>query len=193
MLPAEPLQIVRKVADVLDSLRIPYLIGGSLASSLHGIPRATLDADLVIDLGLLHVEPLAASLKNDFYLDEDAMREAVRNRSSFNIIHLGTMFKVDMFVLKNDDFSRNEMSRREKAGLEEEIGRDLFVASAEDTLLHKLFWFQAGGGVSERQWRDALGILRVQGEKLDRGYLGRTAIKTGVKDLLERAFHEAEC
>jgi hypothetical protein len=120
------------------------------------------------------------------------MREAVRKRSSFNIIHLGTMFKVDMFVSKNDDFSRNEMSRREKAGLEEEIGGDLFVASAEDTLLHKLSWFHAGGRISERQWKDALGILRIQGEKLDRIYLARMSDAVGVKDLLEKAYSEAE-
>lgn len=188
----EPLRIVRKVVDALDALHVSYLIGGSLASSLHGIPRATLDADIVADLGQRHVEPFTAALAGDFYVDGGMMREAIRNRSSFNVIHLQTLFKVDIFVLKDDDFSRDEMKRREKIRIEEETGKDLFVASAEDVLLHKLFWFQAGGGVSERQWRDVLGILRVQGEKLDRVYLGRIAIKTGVKDLLERAFHEAK-
>ena len=189
---AEPLQIVRIVVDVLDSLRIPYLIGGSLASSLHGIPRATLDADLVVELSMPHVEPFTSALAKDFYMDTAAMREAIRNRSSFNLIHLQTLFKVDIYVLKDDDFSRNEMDRRERVGIEEETGRDLFVASAEDTLLHKLFWFQAGGGVSERQWRDVMGILRVQGEKLDRAYLERIAKSTGVKGLLERAYHESK-
>jgi hypothetical protein len=189
---AEPLQIVRKVVDVLESLRIPYLLGGSLAGSLHGIPRATLDADLVVDFGLRHVGPFTAALAGDFYMDSGAMREAVRNRSSFKVIHLQTLFKVDVYILKEDDFSRNEMDRREKVGIEEETGNNLFVASAEDTLLHKLFWFQAGGGVSERQWRDVMGILRVQGEKLDGTYLDKMAKSTGVKDLLEKAYHEAE-
>jgi hypothetical protein len=184
--PAEPLEIVRIAANALEALRVPYLVGGSLASSLHGIPRSTLDADLVVDLGPHSIAPLAARLKPDFYLDEDAMREAVRMRSCFNVIHLATIFKIDLFLLKNDEFSLNEMKRRKRAGLNEDPEKDLYVASAEDTLLHKLHWFRAGAEVSERQWRDAMGIVRVQGDSLDRGYLTRMAGTMGVKELLDR-------
>ena len=110
----EPLQIVGKIVDVLDTMKIRYLLGGSLASSFHGIPRATLDADLVADLGVMHIEPLISALSADFYMDAGAMREAIQKRSSFNVIHLQTMFKVDIFILKEDEFSRNEMERRVK-------------------------------------------------------------------------------
>ena len=188
---AEPLLIVREVVDVLDELEIPYLLGGSLASSFHGIPRATLDADLVVDMGLRHIEPFMSALTRNYYMDAGAMREAVQNRSSFNVIHLQTMFKVDIYLLKEDDFSRNEIARREKVRIDEETARELYIASAEDTLLHKLFWFQAGRGVSERQWSDAMGILRIQKNRLDKVYLKQSAGAMGVEKLLEKAYHEA--
>jgi hypothetical protein len=188
----KPLQIVSKIADVLDTMKIRYLLGGSFASSFYGIPRSTLDADLVADLGVMHIEPLISALSNDFYMDAGAMREAIQKHSSFNVIHLQTMFKVDIFILKEDEFSKNEMERRGKAKLGEDTDRDLFIASAEDTILQKLLWFQAGGGVSDRQWNDVMEILRVQSGKLDKEYLERNAESVGVNGLLEKAFREAE-
>jgi hypothetical protein len=188
---SEPLQITQLIADVFDRLDIPYLVGGSLASSLHGIPRATQDVDLVADFKPHHVLPFVEALESTFYVDADMIREAMSRRSSFNVIHLVTMFKVDIFILKTDPVSQTEMARRERYQILEEPHRELFIASAEDTILRKLQWFRMGGEVSERQWQDVLGVLEVQNENLDRAYLQHGAQQIGVIDLLERAFQDA--
>ncbi len=101
------------------------------------------------------------------------------------------MFKIDIFVLSEDKLSQQEMSRREKYRVSDEPGQNLFLASVEDTILHKLYWFQLGKEVSERQWNDVLGVLQVQADKIDYSYLNQTAQKRGVLMLLERALEEA--
>ncbi len=160
MVLAEPAQVSGFIADVFDRLQITYLVGGSLASSLHGIPRATQDVDMVADLKLQHVTPFVSALKTAFYVDEDMVRDAIRRRSSFNVIHLATMLKVDVFVLQKDTASQQDMGRRELYELSEEPRQELFLASAEDIILHKLHWFQLGGGISERQWKDVQAFFR---------------------------------
>ena len=183
---AEPLQITRSLTAIFEKLKIPYYVVGSLASSLHGIPRATADVDLKADIKEQHLHSLFHSIQNDFYMDKDIIRRAVLDRSSFNIIHLSTMFKIDVFLSKNDDRSRDEMSRREKYQVTEEKGQDLYLASAEDIILSKLQWYKEGGCVSERQWNDVKGVLRIVGKKLDFIYLRDRAKKRGLKSLLDK-------
>lgn len=185
---SEPIQITRLVADVFERLHIPYLVGGSLASSLHGIPRATQDADMVADLKPIHKTSFIEALQTKFHIDEDMVERAIMNRSCFNLIHLETMFKVDVFVLKEDEASQEEMARRELYRISEEAGIELYLASAEDTIIRKLIWFQLGEEVSERQWNDVLGVIRIQGEKLDLAYLQKWGHSLGVTDLLHKAF-----
>jgi hypothetical protein len=189
MILAEPLQVTQRIALEFDRLDIPYFIGGSLASSLHGIPRATHDVDIIADIMEKHITPLVQSLVSEFYIDADMIREAIRHLSSFNIIHLATMFKVDIFILKQDPASREEMERRKKYQVSENPPQTLFLASSEDIIIHKLYWYQLGGKVSERQWSDVLGVLQVQREYIDRDYLERAAHQVGVMDLLNQAFH----
>lgn len=191
MVLAEPAQVAGLIADVFDRLEIPYLVGGSLASSLHGIPRATQDVDMVADLESQHIPPFVSALETAFYVDEDVVRDAIQRRSSFNVIHLVTLFKVDIFVLQKDIASQEEMARRERYELSEEPRQELFLASAEDIILHKLHWFRLGGGISERQWNDVQGVLRVQNEKLDLSYLQRGAEHIRVEELLEQALRNA--
>lgn len=189
---AEQIAVTMMVADVLDALGVPYAIGGSFASALHGVMRATMDADLVADLRLEHTDPLAQALGNAFYADVEMMRDAVRRHSSFNLIHLETTFKVDVFVAKPRTFDRSQLARRQLYLLSEDPERYAYVTSAEDIILSKLEWYRIGGEVSDRQWRDVLGVLKVQGDRLDRDYLRRMATELKVADLLERAFGEAD-
>lgn len=188
----DALEVTLEVVRAFESLEVPYLLGGSLASSFYGIPRATHDADLVADLAIRHVRPLSAALRDRFYLDEDRALAAIRRHASFNLIHLATNLKVDVFVLDGKAFSRSEMARRRSFAFIGAGGEAaLQVASAEDLVLQKLRWFQLGGGASERQWSDLLGVLKVQGRRLDMDYLARWSPELGVEDLLARALEEA--
>jgi hypothetical protein len=184
----DPLIATAAVARALEQLGVRYVVGGSLASSLYGVPRATQDADVVASLAASHASRLAAALESEFYVDEDMIREAIRRHGSFNVVHLETMFKVDVFIAREDEWSEEELrrARREHVGdADDQI--ELMFASPEDTLLHKLVWFRLGGGVSERQWRDAIGVLRIQGGTLDDVYLDTWSVRLGVRDLLDTA------
>lgn len=185
---AEPILVVAKLAGVLDALQIRYVVGGSVASSIYGIPRATQDVDLVADMKLSHVDAFTSALSGEFYVDADMIRDAIRQRASFNVIHLATMFKADVFLLKGDSWSREEMTRSRAEQFDMPDGQvTVRFASPEDTLLHKLIWYKLGNQISDRQWGDILGILKVQGNALDHDYLDRWAPLLDVLDLLVRA------
>jgi len=188
----EQIAVTMIVADTLDALGVSYAIGGSFAGALHGVMRATMDVDLVANLRLEHAELLAQALGDAFYADAEMMRDAIGRQSSFNIIHLDTMFKVDIFVAKPRAFDRAQLERRQLYLLSEDPERRAYVTSAEDIVLSKLEWYRMGGEVSDRQWRDVLGVLKVQGDRLDRDYLHRMAAELRVSDLLSRAFEQAE-
>lgn len=178
----EILEITLFIAEVYDQQCIPYLIGGSLASSVHGIPRATQDVDIVAAMHESHVSGFAASLRGQFSLDVDAIRDAVRRHASFNVVHLDSYFKADVFVAADDEPSRLQMERRQRLRIGHQA-RELVVASPEDVVAQKLYWHSFGDGVSERQWNDAIGVRKVGGNALELYYL-RTV---GQNDLTEIA------
>jgi hypothetical protein len=190
--PAEAIRITLLVTIELERLGVPYVVAGSLASSLHGLPRSTADVDIVAALRVEHASLLATALGESFYVDADMIRDAVIRRSEFNVIHLATMFKVDIFVPALDAVSRGELARGTAVLVDAAQGRTLRVASPEDTVVQKLSWYRRGGEISERQWRDVIGVLGVQGKKIDVDYLRATADALGVRDLLERALTEGE-
>jgi len=186
----EILAAITPIADAFEQLGIAYHIGGSVASSAYGFIRATIDADLVADLRLEHVRPLVKQLEADYYIDADAVRDAIRRRSSFNAIHLGTMLKVDVFIPKARPFDQEEQRRVRQEVLVEGT-HPFYMASPEGTILNKLEWYRMGGEVSDRQWNDILGVLKVQATALDMAYLQRWARALEVTDLLERALVDA--
>jgi hypothetical protein len=188
---SEPLVVVARIASTLDSLSIPYIVGGSLASSVYGIPRATQDVDLVAEIRAEHVEPLVAALADEFYIDGDMIADAINRRASFNVVHLGTMFKADIFVAGRDLWTREELKRGRVEQFEiAERSVAIRFASPEDTLLHKLVWYRLGNEISERQWRDVIGILKIQGSSIDNRYLDTWADAIDVVSLLVRARKE---
>ena len=179
------------VLQVLSDLGVRHFVGGSIASSAHGVARASVDGDVVAELGLAHVAPLVAALRDTYYVPEERIRDAVARRASFNVIHLDTMLKVDVFVSRDRPFDRRAFERSRPASIEGKGGATLPVSSAEDVVLAKLEWYRRGGEVSERQWADVMGVLRATGSALDLPYLRRGAVELGVGDLLDRALDAA--
>jgi hypothetical protein len=188
----ETARITLLVTGTLERLGILYAVGGSLASSLHGVMRSTLDVDIVTDMRPEHVPALVAALAKEFYADENMMRDAIARRGSFNLIHFDTAFKVDIFIRKLRPFDQNQLARRRPAIIATDPEQSVYVASPEDTILAKLEWYRLGGEVSERQWRDVLGVLLTRAGELDRDYMCRWAAELQISDLLERALREAD-
>ena len=188
---AESIRLALKVAEIFDALAVNYLIGGSVASSILGEPRATLDVDIVADLQISHVQPLIALMTGEFYIDEMMLTEAINRKSSFNVIHLDTMQKVDIFILSEQPLAQLEMQRRQQLVITQNPERSAWVASAEDIILQKLIWYRLGNQVSDRQWRDVLGVMKVQAEQLDFNYLRDWAERLNLSNLMEQALREA--
>ncbi len=180
------------VVNAFTKLGVMYYIGGSVASSTYGIARSTLDIDLIANLKLTHIDPLVGSLESEYYIDGHMIADAIHRRSSFNLVHLETMIKVDVFILKDTDYHQKAFERKRKDALDEnEKNREFYLASPEDMVLNKLDWYRMGGGVSDRQWQDILGILKVQKDLLDTEYIRYWASKLNLSGLLNRAFRDA--
>ncbi len=187
----EALQVAFLVFDVLDSLGRRYHLGGSYASSIHGIPRQTQDIDIVCDLKPGDAECLATEIAEEFYCDRDRMAQAISKRFSFNLVHLKTGVKIDIFPKGSDRYDSEELERSQMLELGEPP-RAVPVKTAEDTILRKFEWYRLGGEVSDRQWGDVLGILRTQDDRLNLDYLRSRSEILGVDDLLARAVEEIE-
>jgi len=158
------------VTRILDSLGIPYLVGGSVASGIWGEIRYTQDIDLVVDLHAYQVEALITAFSPRFYLSEVAIREAIALGTSFNLIDNDTGWKIDFFILTPDPFQQNRFQRKQSITIDE-TDKTVNISSPEDTILQKLIWYNAGQKQSDQQWRDILGIIKLQQSSLDWAYL----------------------
>jgi hypothetical protein len=187
-----PTGLLLHVVAILERLGIPYHVGGSVASSAHGMYRASADVDLVIDPTAGQLDALAAALEPEFYVGRTAIAEALARRGTFNAIHEPTSFKVDFFLKGPGVFDAEELRRSVRQSVGGEPARTILIKSAEDTVLRKLDWFRRGGEASERQWNDVVSVLAAMRGQLEDAYLDRWAPELGVADLLARARREAD-
>lgn len=189
MTDATPLDVVIGVAAMFDELAIDYVLGGSLAGSFFGEPRATADVDVAIRIDTKAADRFLARAEREFYVPNEAARVAIQTHDSFNLIDTTIPFKVDIFVLGEALLDRRQMERRVLIAVPG-ARTGLYVTSPEDQVLRKLDWYRAGGGASDQQWRDIGGILRVSTGNLDLEYLESTATELGLTELLNKALHE---
>ena len=186
----EIIQAITPLIEVFERFGIPYYIGGSVASSLHGQKRATQDVDIVADMHRKHVQALVNLLEDEYYIDVEMIQDAIRHQSSFNVLHNETGVKVDVFVLKSSAFAQHELQRAREDVIEPG-SRPFYFASPEDVILNKLSWWRMGGGISTRQWNDLVEVIKRQAYALDITYLRQSAPLVGVADSLEQAFADA--
>jgi hypothetical protein len=188
--PVDVIAVALRVAAAIESAGGEYFVGGSLASSLQGEPRATNDIDVVLKLPATRAEKLAALLGQDFDVDVDMLRDALLHRRTCNVFFLPAVMKIDLFALGASEYDEVEFSRRRPVDVRPG-GPTLVVKAAEDSVLRKLLWYRDGGQTSERQWRDVVEVLRVSAGALDVTYLDDWAGRLGVADLLLRARQDA--
>jgi hypothetical protein len=183
---------MRRVVEAFDTLEVRYLIGGSVATMLYGIPRLTRDVDFVAEIRHEHVTPLMARLQDEFYIDDQMISDAIQRQGSFNVIHLATMDKADVFVANSDDWGKLQMDRRQYRHPDPrhpDFGA--YFSSPEDNILNKLVWYRLGGGSSSQQWNDILGVLKVQARALDLTYLQAWSDRLAIAELLTTVLHDA--
>lgn len=185
-----PLDLVRQIALMLDELEIPYVLGGSIASSFFGEPRSTVDIDLAVLLDGDRGDALLERATTVFYTPVDAAQKAIAAHTSFNLVDTANGFKIDIFVLGEGVLDRRQIERRTRVAIPG-VDDGVWVTSPEDQVLRKLDWYRAGGSVSDRQWRDVVGILRVQADDLDLEYIKRTAEEVDLSDLVATALEQA--
>lgn len=179
------------LVELFEELGIPYYIGGSVASIAYGMPRTTLDVDLIADIQAQHVTALVKHLQDQYYIQASDIYDAIIHRSSFNIVHLASMIKVDIFLAPDRPFDQSKAQRIRQGQLIMNESRLFNLTSPEDIILQKLEWYVLGGKVSERQWNDAQGVLKVQSDTLDLSYMRNWARHLNISELLEQAFQEA--
>ena len=189
----EIISSLEPLIQAFNELGILYYISGSIASSALGKARATMDVDMVSNLQSFHIKSLTEKLNKIYYLDEEMIWDAIRTKSSFNLIHLESMLKIDVFILNDQPYQQAAFKRKIKDKLEVESDSiNVYLCSAEDIILNKLIWYKNGGEISERQWLDVIGVIKVQEKSLDRVYLKIWAEQLGIAGLLIKAFSECD-
>lgn len=174
------------VAEAFCRLGVGFYVGGSIASTFHGAVRSTMDVDLVCNMGMTNVVPFVQSFGDDYYVNVEAVRDAVQRKSCFNLIHMPSSYKVDVFVSRERPFDVMAMERATAQPLGGDEGLMIPIATAEDSIVAKLEWFRLTSETSERQWDDVSRLVALLGDSLDTAYMERMAASVGVADLLRR-------
>jgi hypothetical protein len=185
------LEVTHQVTCVMDYLRVPYVINGSIATIIHGAVRNTINVSIVAPLVMDHVLPLIVSLEHDFHLDEGAIRKAIEERGRFDLLHLTTTCLVEVVVPENKPYVKKQISRRVACPVKPGSDKIIWVLSAEDVVLTQLDGLQTSNGTFYQSWKDILGVLKCQNSALDNAYLHIWAEEMGLSHLLELAFTKA--
>jgi len=176
----EQSELLRHASDVCENLGLAYLVTGSTATIAYGEPRFTNDIDIVVDLLLDKVAAFCAGFPSDqFYCSESAVREAVGRQEQFNVLHPASGLKIDFIVMTNSEFDQSRRQRSRRLGVLP--GREVAFASPEDVIIKKMAFYLEGG--SEKHLRDIAGVLRIQGEAIDRAYISLWTSKLGLDDV----------
>jgi len=190
--PDDLIDALEPVVKIFHELGIRHFIGGSIASSFQGATRSTMDVDVVCDLTGAQVAPFVSRLSKDFYVSQTAVENAVRNKSGFNLIHLPTAFKVDIFISRGRPFDDDSMRRATRESIGTIRSLEVPIATAEDSIVSKLECNRLTDETSQRQWNDVTRLVHLLGNQLDFAYLGRAADAVGVSDLLERLLYQGQ-
>ena len=178
-------EILFDVADRLELAGISYMVTGSIALAMYAVPRMTRDIDIIIQISSANAGTVISAFREDYYLDEVTVRDAIRHFGMFNLIHQRTVIKIDFIIRKNEDYRIEEFSRRKQVAIE---GKSLWVVAPEDLILSKLVWAQESE--SELQLRDVKQLMSAV-TNMDYVYLRSWAIRLGVNRLLEKAIDHA--
>ncbi len=182
-------QLLEKTIELLEQNNIQYLITGSFASSLQGIPRSTHDIDIVVAINASAVNLLKDAFPPaQYYFSEDAVLDAIKHTSMFNVIDTTGGGKIDFWIFNDEDFDKSRFARKYEENI---LGFKMEVSAPEDTILAKLRWAKESGG-SEKQFSDALSVYELQFDNLDKNYLDEWATKLQVKDLFEKLKEQAK-
>lgn len=187
-MPGDPIRTTLRVAEIFEDLDIPYYVAGSVAGNILGEVRATKDVDFVADLREPLIEPLFAAMKDEFDVSESFLRESIRERRIFSTMYLPEYFKADIFPMRDTPLAREQMNRRIRVLFARDPHRTVSMLTPEDLILSKLDWYRQGHEISDMQWRDIQGVLKIHAGRLDEEYLRRAAESIGLRGLLDKAF-----
>lgn len=173
-------EALKPVIELLNTLKLPYMLVGAIAVNYYSVPRLTHDGDLVIQMNQGHVDTLCKSLEKEYYIDSEMMKEAIISSGQFNFIHLNTGFKIDFWILQRDEFSQLQFSRRLPGKV---FGQEVFMISPEDLILNKLSWFKDSD--IQKHFLDAEGVYRMQREIINIDYLRKYAQELNLTDIFQ--------
>lgn len=175
-------QVFAESIKLLENLKIPYMIGGSVAAIAYGEPRLTLDMDVIVNLNPQQAKALSKALGTEYYSSLESMQEAISDQSHFNIIQSEVGVKVDFYVLGKDEFSLEEFKRRRREAFDENM--TAVFATPEDIIVKKMEWFKTGE--SQKHLDDIKGILKISGSILDLKYIDKWSLKKGLEDIWQK-------
>lgn len=176
-------KVLKIVIEKLNEGVIPYMISGSVAMNYFAQPRMTRDIDIVIEISENDVERIHKLFERDFYINLDAVRNAVLKKEMFNIIHLTEVIKIDFIISKNQNFDKTTFQRRKRIKID---NMEMFLISIEDLILSKLLW--AKNSHSEIQLKDVRNLLQ---QKPDIKYIEQWIRRMEIEQLWQEVLSDS--